>query len=276
VGVSVQNASSSGAATLGSPAAIAVPAYTVQAPITIPQLGAAVKNIDGGDARISAFVYRIGDVLYATHSTEVNNRTAVQWFKINALTRNVIDTGMIADPALDLFYPAIAANTNGTVALAFNGSSATNYVSSYAVLGEPIGGKLSFGSLVLLKAGVATYHPSATAQNPSRWGDYSALTPDPANPTHFWALTIYPSSSAAWSMQITEIIAAPLSLAIAHSGTNVLLSWPGAATGYQPQSTPSLNSPTWTGLPQSVTLANNQFSVTVPAANHAQFFRLAK
>ena len=129
---------------------------------------------------------------------------------------------------------------------------------------------------MLLKAGTASYRPSTSATNASRWGDYSALSLDPANPTHFWALTMYPSSSTAWSMQITEIIAAPLSLSIARSGANVVLSWPGAAAGYQPQSTPSLSSTGWTAVSQTVTLANNQFTVSVPATNHAQFFRLAK
>jgi hypothetical protein len=158
----------------------------------------------------------------------------------------------------------------------FNGSSATNYVSSYAVLGEPINGKLSFGSLVLLKAGTASYRPSPPAQPPYRWGDYSALSLDPANPTHFWALTMRPSSTTAWSMQITELIAAPLSLSIASSGTNILLSWPRAAAGYQLQSTPTLSSPVWTTVPQTVILANNQFTVSVPATNQVRFFRLKK
>src|SRR5207249_4031007 len=94
VSFAIQNASSAGAATLGSPAMIAIPVYSV--PLNPRELGAVTNNIDDGDARINAIVYRLGDVLYATHGTEVSNRAAVQWFKINALTRNVIDTGIIA------------------------------------------------------------------------------------------------------------------------------------------------------------------------------------
>ena len=186
----IQNANSPGGATLDSPTILSVPEYLI--PIDPPQPGGS-DYIADGDARISAIVYRVGDILYGTHSTEVSNRAAIQWFKIDATKLNVIDTGVIADPVLDLFFPSIAANGDGTVMLAFNGSSATNFVSSYAIVGEPINGTLSFGNLVLLKAGAASYRTNDTPE--TRWGDYSAVAVDLANPAHFWALTEYPSSS---------------------------------------------------------------------------------
>jgi len=272
VGVAIQNAASEGAATLGSPKTISIPAYSI--PINPLQLGGLTDNIDDGDARISAMVYRVGDVIYATHGTQMDDRAAIQWFRINAPTLNLIDTGVITDPVLDLFYPSIAANGNGTVALAFNASSATNSVSSYAVLGEPINGTLRFGNLMLLKAGVAAYR---TNEMDSRWGDYSAVSVDPAKPTHFWALTMYPSSKTAWSTQITELIAAPLVVSISRSATNIILSWPGTAGGYQLQSTLKLPTTNWTSLTgQTPTLTNNQYIVSLPATNRAQFFRLTK
>ncbi len=272
VGTVVQNGASEGGATLSSPTTISIPGYSI--PINPLQLGGITNNIDDGDARISAMVYRVGDVIYATHGTQINGRAAIQWFKIGAPSMNLIATGTITDPALDLFYPSIAANGGGTVALAFNASSATSAVSSYAVLGEPVNGTLSFGNLALLKAGVAAYR---TNEDDSRWGDYSAITVDPANPTHFWALTMYPSSKSAWSTQITELIAAPLVLAMSASRTNVTLSWPAAAGGYQLQFTPKLSSPNWMPVTtQTLTPTNNQYVVSLSVTNGAQFFRLAK
>jgi len=272
VGVSIQNAASEGSATLGSPATISIPGYSI--PINPLQLGGITNNIDDGDARIGAMVYRVGNVIYATHGTQINGRAAIQWFKLDGQTMNLIDMGMITDPALGLFYPSIAANGDGTVALAFNASSATTTASSYAVLGEPANGTLSFGNLVLLKAGVAAYR---TNEDDSRWGDYSAITVDPGNPTHFWALTMYPSSKTAWSTQITELIAAPLVLSISGATTNILLSWPAAAGGYQLQSTPKLSSPNWTQVTtQALTPTNNQYVVSLSVMNGAQFFRLSK
>jgi len=270
----VQNVTSPGAAVLGAVSTIDVPPYSI--PINPWQLGASTNNIDDGDARMSAMVYRVGDLLYATHSTQVNNRAAIQWFIINAVNFSVVDTGIISDPVLDLFFPSIAANASGTVVLAFNGSSRTNFISSYALLGEPINGRLSFGNFILLKAGAAGYRVNATADNPNRWGDYSATTVDPVDPTHFWTLTMYPSSSTAWSTQITELIAAPLLLSVTQASTSIVLSWPAAAAGYQLQSTPGLSHPNWSLVSQTPILNNNQFTVSLPLTGSMQLFRLVK
>jgi hypothetical protein len=274
ISFTVQNAATHGAASLGSPTTISIPDYSIL-PDYAPQPGATgnMANIDDSDARISAIVYRMGDIIYATHGTAVNNRAAIQWFKINALTLNVIDTGIVADTVLDLYYPAIAANSDGVVMLVFNGSSANGFVSSYGVIGEPINGRLAFGGLVLLKAGIAGYRTSA---NLNRWGDYSAVSVDPADSTHFWALTMYPSSSTAWSTEVTELIATPVTLSISISGANVLLSWPAAASSYQLQSTTSLSSPAWTPVTQTPTPNNDQLTVSLAATGAAQFFRLVK
>jgi hypothetical protein len=270
VAVTIQNAGGPGA-TLGSPTSISVPAYEV--PIDPDQLGSN-NQIPDGDTRFSAIVYRVGNLIYAVHSTEVSNRAAIQWFKLDALTSAVLDTGIITDPALDLFYPAIAANSDGGVVIVFNTSSASSYVGSYAMLGEPINGTLSFGNLVLLKAGVAGYNGPPGA--PLRWGDYSAAVLDPVDPSHFWALTMYPSSSTAWATQITELIAVPVSLSITNSGGSIVLSWPGAASDYQLQSTPGSSPVNWTDVLQSPTSINNQLTVSLPVTGDAQFFRLVK
>jgi hypothetical protein len=271
-GFSIQNASSEGGASLGAPTTISIPNYSI--PINPLQLGGITNNINDGDSRISATVYRVGNVLYATHGTQMNDKAAIQWFKIDSTTFNVLDTGILTHPSLDLFYPSIAANGNGTVVLAFNGSSVSNSVSSYAILAEPVNGTLSFGNPVLLKAGVAAYR---TNEMDSRWGDYSGLCVDPANPTHFWALTMFPSSKTAWSTQLTELIATPLLLSLTKSATNIVLSWPGAAAGYQLQSTLKLPPTNWsqvtTPAPQ---LTNNLYMVSLPATNRTRFFRLTK
>jgi hypothetical protein len=141
-------------------------------------------------------------------------------------------------------------------------------------MGEPLNSTLSFGSFVLLKAGLAGYNgPSGTG---IRWGDYSAVALDPVDPTHFWALTMYASSSTAWATQITELIAVPISLSIANVGGNLVISWPGAASDYQLQSTPTSSPVNWTDVVQAPTPVGNQLTVSLPITGDAQFFRLAK
>jgi hypothetical protein len=270
VAVTVHNAGVAGAAVLGRPVNIAVPAYSV--PFNAAQPGV-TDNIDDGDARFSATVYRVGDVVYATHSTEVNNRAAIQWFKIEAVSLNVMDSGIIHDPVLDLYYPSIGANQDGVVVMVFNGSSGSTFISSYAILGETVNGRLQFGSMVLLKAGVASYRPDSET-NP--WGNYSAIVMDPADSTHFWALTMYAASSSTWATQITELIATPLVLSISRLGASMLLSWPGAATEYQLQVKSNLSSTTWATIPQPPTLIHDRFTVSLESPGESQFFRLIK
>jgi len=75
-------------------------------------------------------------------------------------------------------------------------------------VGETLDGTVDFGDAVLLKSGTATYvnlDPSGT----SRWGDYSATSLDPRDPTRFWTIQMVASGKTTWTTQITEVIAAP-------------------------------------------------------------------
>jgi hypothetical protein len=271
VAFTVQNAAGPGSATLSSSTFITVPGYT--APLDPPQPDGS-SNLSNGDARFSAAVYRLGGVLYAIHNTEVNGRAALRWYRIGADTSTVLESGTILDPVLDLFYPSIAANTNGTVVIGCNGSSLTNFVSCYAMVGETVDGITTFGSLMLLQAGVASYQDN-TRKMESRWGDYSTTTVDAADPTSFWTIQMYPSAGSTWATQITQLRTAPLLLNIAPAGTNVVLSWTSLAGGAQPQRRASLSpSSSWSDVTQNLVTNGNLISVQVPASSGPQFFRL--
>ncbi len=271
---SLVQAADAGTASLSAGRTLFVPAYT--SPVNPPQPGG-VTTLDNGDARFSATVYRVGDVLYAAHSTEVNSRAAVQWFTLDARRLVLLQSGIIADPALDLFYPSIAANAQGTVVIGCNGCSSNTFVSSFAVVGETVNGFVTFGKLTLLKAGTATYQSKDSTDGTSRWGDYSATSVDPSDPTHFWTIQMCATGASVWSTQITELIAAPLVLSIRQAETNVLLSWPSAATGSQLQTAARLGATNaWLPVAPSPTVVGDQLQVTVPAGTNSAFFRVVK
>ena len=71
-------------------------------------------------------------------------------------------------------------------------------------------------------------------------------------------------------------VAAPSapSLAIQLSGTNVVVSWPEAATGYTLQNIMSLGPNDWSGMTNVPVTANGSNTVSVPASGAQQFFRL--
>jgi hypothetical protein len=200
----------------------------------------------------------------------------------------LLESGTIADPDMDLFYPSIAANPYGVVTVAFNGCSPSTSVSCFALVGQTANGVTSFSSRLLLQSGATSYHGDDEVYaellgNPpfSRWGDYSATSVDPSDPNRFWTIQMFPSDIAnadVWSTQVTELVTAPqFMLAIMPAGTNVTVSWSSVATGYQLQSAVGLDAPaTWTNVMQVVLTNGSQISVTVPASAQQQFFRLQK
>ena len=136
------------------------------------------------DARFSARVYAVGGVIFAVHNIEVDGRAAIRWYRINAANYSLLESGTITDSNLDLFYPSIAANTNGVVVIACNGCSINTYISSFAYAGLTQNGITTFGPANLLASGSANYHDGnefSSATGESRWGDYSTISVDPSD-----------------------------------------------------------------------------------------------
>jgi hypothetical protein len=279
----VLNAAGPGPATLSAATSVATPPYYV--PINPPQPNPAAE-LDDGDARLSAMAYRVNGLIYAVHAVEVNpvggppvsgsRRAAVQWFKLEAATGTLLQSGTITDASLDLFFPSIAANTNGTVVIGCNGSSSNAFVGSYALVGETVGGVTTFGAAQLLHAGTASYNdPPPGNYGVSRWGDYSATSVDPLDANRFWTIQMVPTSATVWTTRITELITGPLELTIARVGTDVVLSWPASAGPCHLEATPQVApSASWSPVTQVAVTNAGRVSVTVPLASQPDFFRL--
>lgn len=270
----VHSAAAAGAATLSTPVPIPVPAFSV--PINPPQPNN-IANLDDGDSRFSAVVCHVGNLLYAVHGNQISNRAALQWYKLNAAAGTLLQSGTITDTNLHLFYPSIAANTNGQVVIAFNACSPTTFVSSYAVAGDTVQGVTTFGPLVLLKAGVTTYNVPET-DGTSRWGDYSAINVDPTDPSRFWTIQMVVTAINQWSIQITElrlVVRPALSLTRTTNAATLTLRWPATAASFHLEANTNLALPAaWTPFPQSPVTNAGNLSVTFPPTGIHQFFRL--
>ncbi len=270
-------------ATLAPATNLWVEAYTAPLDPTQPDGSATLAD---NDARFSARVYTVGGVIFAVHNTEVGGRAAIRWYRINAANDALLESGTIADPDLDLFYPSIAANPNGVVVIGCNGCSLSTYISSYAYVGLTAGGVTTFGNSILLASGSVSYHDVAEQfglADESRWGDYSTTSVDPSDPTRFWTIQMLPlydgllDGGDLWQMQITELITSLPSpqLAISRSGTNVTVSWPVLASTYQLLSTTNLLPPVaWSTVTQTPSTNGNTVSVQMPISGRQQFFRL--
>ena len=290
----VQNAAGPGA-TLSATNSISVSPYVVpfNFDMGVPLFSAVqpdgTATLQANDTRLSASVYAVGGVLYAVHNTEVNGHIAIRWYRINATNRIILESGTIADPQLDLFFPSIAANTNGVVVIGYNGSSINTYVSIITVVGETVNGVTTFGNPLLLTSGVASYHDlnELLAQllgDPvvdSRWGDYSAISVDPSDANRFWIIHIYPSGTGSagegiWSTQITELLTASIpKLSIARANNLAVVSWPATPIAFNLESNTDLTATNgWVVITQNLSTNNGQVYFQIPATNAATFFRL--
>jgi hypothetical protein len=285
---SITNATGPGQAILNSPSSLPVSPYFV--PIDAPQPDAAAAPLDNGDARFSAVVRQVGDVIYAVHAEEVNpqldsnsnwvGQAAIRWYKISAADSSILQSGTLTDPVLQYFYPSVAANADGTVVIGCNGSSTNSFVGSYAFVGETVAGVTTFGPPLLLKAGTASYSAPDPNRGVSRWGDYSATSLDPADPTTFWTIQMLPIASQTYITQITSLRAVkqppqPPALTLTLALPNVILSWPASGATFTLQTTPAV-APAADWTPASATYATNGavVSATVPASSTTAFFRL--
>jgi T5SS/PEP-CTERM-associated repeat protein len=196
----------SAGATLGATTVKTV--LTTSDPTASPQ-PSSTNTIDNGDDRFSSAVVQNGNFLYWTQNITVSGRSAIRWTIANASNFSIVQQGTISDPTLSLFYASLGVNAVGDVVIGYTGSSGSTYASTYAVTGTSAGGVLggtpTFGTPVLTKAGVTYY-------DGSRWGDYSATTPDPADPGIFWTQQEYAAArnfsgtNWNWATQATEVI----------------------------------------------------------------------
>ena len=164
--------------------------------------------VDTSNTRFSGNVVARDGTLWAAHTVDVDGRAAVEWYQIDPLTGDVLQSGLIADDSLAFSFPSIAVNEFGDVVIGFSGSDANTFISTYAAVGETVGGVTTFNAPLLLKAGEGSYvRPADDGRN--RWGDYSATVVDPLDPRSFWTFQEYASAGNNWSVRITQLNLAP-------------------------------------------------------------------
>ncbi|HTL18865.1 MAG TPA: hypothetical protein VL793_16630 [Patescibacteria group bacterium] len=243
-------------------------------PYTVPPFPAQPDgslNLDNGDARFSAFVYEVGGVLYATHSSQLGNLSVIRWYRIDEASQAVLESGTISDPVNDLYYPSIAANATGTVVIAYNASGPSTFPGSFAVVGITSNGVTTFGQPMLLKAGTASYQ-NLDSNSDNRWGDYSAVNVDPIDPSRFWTIQEIATGSSVWSTQVTELLTGAPTLSFASAGNQLLLSWPG--TPFILQTASDLANPSWTPITVNLSTNNDVVTAQLPMNSLQAFFRL--
>jgi hypothetical protein len=158
--------------TLTRVATVSVGSYAV--PPDAPQAGG--RNLVAtGDCRTQDVVWRNGVVYTAftekVGTTRKNQASALRYLEVTntgGLNSNITYKGA---SGIYFYYPAVTAADSGNVAMVFNRSSSTEYISMYSVK-KPSGATAFDTSTSQLLAAGNTY------MRQSRWGDYNAIHND--------------------------------------------------------------------------------------------------
>jgi hypothetical protein len=159
------------------------------------------------DALADRVMFRLAYRNFGDHESLLVNHTvkggplaAVRWYELrNPAAPFVYQQATIVDPNVNYWLGSLAMDKNGNIALGYSASSQSVYPSLY-VAGRQASDPLNamFGPMVLMSgAGVQfqSYH---------RWGDYSAMTVDPADDCTFWYTNEYYATTGSfnWSTRI--------------------------------------------------------------------------
>ena len=189
-----------------------VDAFTTTTAI-VPQNGTATRLDTLGDKLMTPVAYqnRAGtESLWVSHTVNNNQGgtgpTAIRWYQFN-VTGSTIPAAPVQQQTYNnsadglwRWMPSIAVDAQGNMAIGYTVSSSTSEPSiRYA-------GRLAVDPSNTLAQGEAILIAGAGHQTNSsgRWGDYSALTIDPADNLTFWHTNEYYSatSNAGWNTRV--------------------------------------------------------------------------
>jgi hypothetical protein len=186
--------------------------------VTAPQPGSS-QTIDADDSRTASVVYAtVNGVGYLYVAADIvpksgpdAGHTTAHWWVLStdaggnpvALVNqgDISGNTFVSGSNLRSYYPSLAVGANGEMAVSFsgsgpaNGTNYTGYASAYEVLIQnPLdtshGTYQETGGWKLVEAGVANYYRTLGGSD-NRWGDYSSISTDPLNTSHFWAFNEY-------------------------------------------------------------------------------------
>src|SRR5262249_14116944 len=196
----VTNTSRAGISLTG-PVSITVPSYSV--PPAAQQPGTR-KLLDTADSRFVNASTQSGNDLWQTHTIALGSFPAPKFYRLNTSTNTVSQSGFYFGGATsDDFNASIAANDAGNCFVTWTSTDASNAKTAQVRLS----GKLSADAGI--SAGpIAVTSPtfySASADNPERWGDYSAVTTDPLNSANAWLVNEKVTNNRAiWGSRIVQ------------------------------------------------------------------------
>ena len=158
----------------------------------------ACPEIETNDTRLLNAVLRKGRIWTTHHVWDDSPKTEVRWYEVDPWAAVAWpgappeQQGRVCDDtSLWCYFPSIAVNKDGCMALGFSGSNATTFGSAYYTARFPTDPLNWEQPVSLLKAGEAPYVRIGAASGKNRWGDYSNTVVDPRDGHTFWTVQEY-------------------------------------------------------------------------------------
>jgi hypothetical protein len=273
--------------TFSGPASIAVASYAqaCNGGTCVPQSGTTQQLDSLADRLMYRFAYRnFGsyESLVVDHAVTAGSSAGMRWYEIRSPNSGptLYQQGTYAPDSSYRWMGSVAEDGSGDMAMGFSVSSSSLHP-GISYTGRLVGDALN--TMGQGETSVIVGGGSQTGQNLSRWGDYSAMTIDPADDCTFWYTNEYIPSNGAfnWKTRIGSfkfsscggtgandfsISASPTSLSIAQgsSGTSTISTavTSGSAGTVSLTASVSPSGPTASLNPTSVT-AGNSSTLTV-------------
>ena len=188
-----------------------IPVPTFAPPPSALQPGTGLV-LDTLDARFANASTQVGDSLFQVHTINDHGYATPKFYEFDTLKKSVIQSGSFyGSPTSDDFNASIAANRRKDVFVTWSSTDATNSVNAQVrfsgrLHNDPLG-TISGGSPLYGSATYLTGEPSDWDPSVQRWGDYSAVSLDPADPSGStaWLVNEYISTNDLWGSRIGRI-----------------------------------------------------------------------
>jgi len=167
-----------------------------------PQLGTTTTIQSGNMANSALHAVWRDDALWATNmvvppSGPDKGQTTAHWYKIDTSDLNaptLADQGNVGGEDIvsgaHTYWPTIAVDDWGNMAMGFALSSSKNYAGAYYTGRRPFDAPGTVRKPGVLKAG-EDYYVRTFGTGSNRWGDYAGLSVDPSDEVTFWAYNEY-------------------------------------------------------------------------------------
>jgi uncharacterized protein (TIGR03437 family) len=134
------------------------------------------------------------------------------WFKIDPVSRTILDKGYLFDSSMDHSFATIVVDGGGNVVIVDTCSDAsTRFASVCAFYRRPSDPAGQLTGPTILAAGTNTYAPGCAGINPSGWGLWNATVIDPLDSTKIWTFAEYGefATACAWATRIVKFQVQP-------------------------------------------------------------------